>query len=57
MDIGEVEQVGVPIKLSKTPGIAQRAAPGHGEHSDEILLEAGYVADEIRALRDAKVVY
>ena len=56
-DIGQIEQIGVPVKLSKTPGIAQRAAPGHGEHSDEVLLEAGYSADEIRSLRDAKVVY
>lgn len=56
-DIGDFKQIGVPVKLSKTPGIAQRAAPGHGEHSDEILLGAGYSSEEIKTFREAKVIY
>ncbi|MCC6193252.1 MAG: CoA transferase [Burkholderiales bacterium] len=33
-----------------------RRAPGVGEHSDEVLREAGLAAEEIRALREAGVV-
>jgi hypothetical protein len=29
----------------------QRPAPGLGEHSEEVLLEAGFSADEVRALQ------
>lgn len=37
--IGEVKQIGIPIKLSETPGEIHRQAPGHGEHTNEILNE------------------
>ncbi len=42
---------GVPIKLSDTPGQIVLDFPGLGEHNEEILLEAGYQADEIQSLR------
>ncbi|GLC92611.1 CoA transferase [Cupriavidus sp. TA19] len=47
-----VKIAGVPIKLSRTPGAVRRRAPLLGEHTDEILLAAGYGQDEIRHLRD-----
>ena len=31
----------------------RRGAPGIGEHTDEVLTEAGFTADEIAALREA----
>ena len=54
-DLGPVKQIGVPIKLSRTPGIAQRPAPALGQHTNEILTEIGYSPEEIEALRDKKV--
>jgi crotonobetainyl-CoA:carnitine CoA-transferase CaiB-like acyl-CoA transferase len=45
-----------PIDLSETPGTYRRPAPGLGEHTDTILAGLGYGAEEIAALRAAKVV-
>jgi alpha-methylacyl-CoA racemase len=53
---GKVREFGIPIKLSETPGTVRRAGPYTGEHSDEVLRELGLGAEEIRALRDTKVV-
>jgi crotonobetainyl-CoA:carnitine CoA-transferase CaiB-like acyl-CoA transferase len=48
-----VRQLGVPIKLSRTPGDPTRPAPAFGEHTDEVLAEAGYSGDEIEAMKEA----
>ena len=54
--LGEIPVVGTPLKFSRmNPGV-RRAAPLRGEHTAEVLAECGYSADEIRALRDKKVV-
>lgn len=45
-----------PLRLSKTPVSLRRPAPGLGEHSDEVLGQAGYEPREIEALRSAGVV-
>jgi crotonobetainyl-CoA:carnitine CoA-transferase CaiB-like acyl-CoA transferase len=44
------------VKLSSTPGSIRHRAPMVGEHTDEILREVGYSAEEIRRLRQANVV-
>ena len=36
---GPMKTLGVTVKLSDTPGAVRRAAPRHGEHSQEILAE------------------
>ena len=56
LDIGGIQQRGVVIKLSKTPGIARRATPGLGEHTDEVLSELDYSHAEIAALRQRRVI-
>jgi crotonobetainyl-CoA:carnitine CoA-transferase CaiB-like acyl-CoA transferase len=53
---GRVKNIGVPVKLSETPGAIRRPAPTLGQHSDEILGEIGLAPNEITALRAARVV-
>jgi crotonobetainyl-CoA:carnitine CoA-transferase CaiB-like acyl-CoA transferase len=54
--LGEIPVVGTPLRFSRmSPGV-RRAAPLRGEHTDEILAEAGYSAERIQTLRDKKVV-
>lgn len=54
--LGNVEVLGQPIKLSRTPAEFRRAPPELGEHTDEVLAEFGFGADEIAELRDLRVV-
>jgi crotonobetainyl-CoA:carnitine CoA-transferase CaiB-like acyl-CoA transferase len=45
-----------PVTLTRTPSRVARQAPDRGEHTDEVLREAGYDNDEIRQLRADAVV-
>ncbi len=49
-DLGTIHNIGVPVKLSSTPGSIRRRAPALGEHSAEILLERGFTQDEVDGL-------
>jgi len=49
--LGSVRQLGVPVKMSRTPGDPTRPAPAFGEHTDEVLAEAGYSDAEIAAMK------
>lgn len=49
---GEIRGLGIPVKLSGTPGAVRRPPPLLGEHSDELLAGLGYSAAEIAALRE-----
>ena len=53
---GPIKALGVPVKLSDTPGAVDRAAPLLGEHTAEILTELGYTEMEQRQLRDRGVI-
>jgi len=53
---GTIKQFGVAIKLSETPGQVRQAAPRRGEHTDDTLASLGLTAEEVRALREKKIV-
>ncbi|MTV25756.1 CoA transferase [Nitriliruptoraceae bacterium ZYF776] len=43
-------------RLSRTPGAVTRGRPGYGEHTDEVLAEAGIDAARIASLREAGAI-
>lgn len=51
---GKVRHIKVPVTFSKTPGGLTRHAPRLGEHSLELLREAGLTEEEIQGLMDAR---
>jgi crotonobetainyl-CoA:carnitine CoA-transferase CaiB-like acyl-CoA transferase len=53
---GEVEMPGSPMHLSKTPTSIRQHPPRLGEHTAEVLREAGYTDAEIDRLQDEDVV-
>ena len=53
---GPTKAIGLPIKLSETPGGIRRSAPLFGQHTREVLGEAGYSTAEIDALAAAGAV-
>ena len=48
--LGSVRAIGSPLHLSDTPPVMRRAAPLLGEHTREVLAEAGVPAAEIESL-------
>ena len=56
--LGNIDLIRSPINFSSSEQETsfERAAPELGEHTDEILLEAGISAGEISALRKAEVI-
>jgi crotonobetainyl-CoA:carnitine CoA-transferase CaiB-like acyl-CoA transferase len=53
---GMVQGLGMPVKLSRTPGRVRRGGPALGEHTEEVLREAGLTDAEIGELLAAGAV-
>jgi crotonobetainyl-CoA:carnitine CoA-transferase CaiB-like acyl-CoA transferase len=53
---GRVKNIGIPVKMSETPGAIRRPAPTLGEHTGEILGELGIGPEEIEKLLASRVV-
>jgi crotonobetainyl-CoA:carnitine CoA-transferase CaiB-like acyl-CoA transferase len=43
--------VGLPVIFSKTPGRIRSLAPELGQHTEEVMIEAGYTWEQIADLR------
>ena len=54
--LGDIKLVNQPATLSRTPATLATATPEIGEHTTEVLGEAGYSAAEIAHLRQIKAV-
>jgi alpha-methylacyl-CoA racemase len=55
-ELGPARLLGLPVKLSRTPGDATRPAPALGEHTEEVLRDAGFPSEEIATLIDSGAV-
>ena len=53
---GPLKFFGVPYKLDRTPATVRTPPPLHGQHTDEVLTDAGFSADEIAELRRAQAI-
>lgn len=51
-----VRMAGLGIAIDGEPVRIRKLAPELGEHSEEVLLEAGYTWDEISALKEQRVI-
>jgi alpha-methylacyl-CoA racemase len=52
-----VRQLGIPVKLSRTPGEhARMPGPKLGEHTEEVLKAAGFSSEQIAELLDSGAV-
>ena len=51
IDVGGITQPGPAPRLSRTPGEVRRPPAHAGQHTDEVLSEAGFDDDEVAALR------
>ncbi len=54
--LGPVRCLGVPVRLAATPGRPPGPPPELGEHTDAVLLEAGYTSGDVARLRAAGAV-
>jgi crotonobetainyl-CoA:carnitine CoA-transferase CaiB-like acyl-CoA transferase len=53
---GEIDVLGNPIKLSRSPCGPFRSPPLLGQHTDEIMRELEYAADEVGRLKERGVI-
>jgi formyl-CoA transferase len=48
--LGRIRTLGSPVKMSATPPLVRRRAPLLGEHTEEVLREAGFSDTEVNRL-------
>ena len=56
LGMGRLRQVGIPIKLSHTPGQIRTTAPELGEHNAQLLAECGISEEELARLQEQGVI-
>ena len=53
---GTINMLGFPVKFSETPGRTPSAPPTLGEHTEEVLQGLGMSDEEIKTLREKKII-
>ncbi len=54
---GTIQMMGMPVRLSETPGTVRTPAPEFGQHTEEVLIDIlGYDWDRISSLRERDVI-
>jgi crotonobetainyl-CoA:carnitine CoA-transferase CaiB-like acyl-CoA transferase len=53
---GTLKVLGVPIKLSETPGSVRTAPPTLGQHTAQVLAELGMTLDDVEDVRRASAI-
>lgn len=53
---GRIEGVANPVKLSQSPEIVKMPAPEFGQHTEEVLLEAGYSWEDITQFKEQGII-
>ncbi len=53
---GKVSQVGIPLRMSETPGQIRFVGSVTGQHTEEVLLGMGYSLEQVEGLRNREVV-
>ncbi|MGW9100411.1 CaiB/BaiF CoA transferase family protein [Priestia megaterium] len=54
--IGQLKILGIPIKLSDTPGSVRKAPPLLSENTDEVLTHLGYSSEDIADLKEKEII-
>lgn len=54
--LGSHQTLGLPIKLSETPGRVEDGAPVYGQHTREVLMDLGYEVSEVEQLITERAV-
>jgi crotonobetainyl-CoA:carnitine CoA-transferase CaiB-like acyl-CoA transferase len=55
-NLGKMRVPGSPVRMSKTPPRIQGGGSQLGQHTEEVLLQAGYTWEEIEAFHRAEVI-
>jgi crotonobetainyl-CoA:carnitine CoA-transferase CaiB-like acyl-CoA transferase len=55
-EYGPLKYLGIPIKLSDTPGSLDTAPPRFGEHNRDVLRQLGFSDSAIAGFEAAKVI-
>ena len=54
--LGQLGLINQPVKLSRTPAKLVAASPERGEHTEEVLLDLGFSADDVKKLKSEGIV-
>lgn len=56
-EVGRRTHIGMPWRMSETPTEVRRPAPCLGADTDDVMASLGYSVDEVRRLKERKVLY